>query len=131
MRRSEFLRAIGLSSVCSNGFMRDWTGGNPTRYPDPDVILISPPIPICDEPVSNFKAPPGPAIEDPDWTMLVRLSMPDFPDLKIIFPDVEMELLEEMVIDPDRSSPCPVCTVMVPVSIFASGEEICNAPDCT
>ena len=37
MRRAEFFKAVGLSCVLNNGFMRDWTGVNPARYPDPDV----------------------------------------------------------------------------------------------
>ena len=37
MKRLDFIKTIGLSSVCNNGFMRDWTGVTPTRYPDPDV----------------------------------------------------------------------------------------------
>jgi len=37
MKRLDFIKTIGLSSVCNNGFMRDWTGVNPARYPDPDV----------------------------------------------------------------------------------------------
>ena len=37
MKRKHFIKSLGLSYVAGSTYARDWTGVNPTRYPDPDV----------------------------------------------------------------------------------------------
>ena len=37
MKRKHFIQSFGLSYVAGSIYARDWTGVNPTRYPDPDV----------------------------------------------------------------------------------------------
>ena len=37
MKRKHFIQSFGLSYVAGKIYARDWTGVNPTRYPDPDV----------------------------------------------------------------------------------------------
>ena len=37
MKRKHFIQSFGLSCVIEKIYARDWTGVNPTRYPDPDV----------------------------------------------------------------------------------------------
>ena len=33
---------MSITGISSYTIARDWTGGNPTRYPDPDVISLDP-----------------------------------------------------------------------------------------
>ena len=35
---------MGVAGASSYTMARDWSGGNPTRYPDPDVISLDPRI---------------------------------------------------------------------------------------
>jgi gluconolactonase len=37
MKRKHFIKSLGLSYFAGSTYARDWTGVNPTRYPDPDV----------------------------------------------------------------------------------------------
>jgi len=37
MKRKHFIKTLGLVYFTSGAYARDWTGANPTRYPDPDV----------------------------------------------------------------------------------------------
>ena len=42
MKRKQFIMGMGVAGASSYTIARDWTGGNPTRYPDPDVISLDP-----------------------------------------------------------------------------------------
>ena len=42
MNRKHFIKTASLSSITLSGVGRDWTGQNPTRYPDPDVRVLDP-----------------------------------------------------------------------------------------
>src|SRR5205823_12321927 len=39
MNRSSFLTAATLLPAAANA-QRDWSGTNPTRYPDPDIVVL-------------------------------------------------------------------------------------------
>ena len=36
------LAATGCTVIAKKGTPRDWTGKNPTRYPEPDVVVLDP-----------------------------------------------------------------------------------------
>ena len=40
--RRSFIAATALTSLSLSSYGRDWTGKNPTRYPDPSIISIDP-----------------------------------------------------------------------------------------
>ena len=42
MKRKPFILGASITGISSYVLARDWTGGNPTRYPDPDVISLDP-----------------------------------------------------------------------------------------
>ena len=42
MNRKHFIKTASLSCITLSGVGRDWTGQNPTRYPDPDVRVLDP-----------------------------------------------------------------------------------------
>ena len=42
MKRKPFILGMSITGISSYTIARDWTGGNPTRYPDPDVISLDP-----------------------------------------------------------------------------------------
>ncbi len=42
MKRKPFILGVSITGISSYILARDWTGGNPTRYPDPDVISLDP-----------------------------------------------------------------------------------------
>ena len=39
-RKNFIASALGVTAGCA--FARDWTGAEPTRYPDPDVLVLDP-----------------------------------------------------------------------------------------
>ena len=40
--RRSFLSTAGITAAGISGYARDWTGKNPTRYPDPAIISLDP-----------------------------------------------------------------------------------------
>ena len=42
MKRRDFIGLSSLSGFAGLGFARDWSGKNPVRYPDPDVLSLDP-----------------------------------------------------------------------------------------
>ena len=42
MKRRDFISLASLSGFAGLGFARDWSGENPVRYPDPDVLSLDP-----------------------------------------------------------------------------------------
>ena len=40
--RRSFLSTAGITAAGISGYARDWTGKNPTRYPDPAIVSLDP-----------------------------------------------------------------------------------------
>ena len=51
--RRAFLSSLGLATTSLPALARDWSGKEPTRYPDPDIVVIEPAFAKYNTPFSD------------------------------------------------------------------------------